>query len=113
MLELHPEIKGIWTGSWFNDPAIETVSPRLTYLRKMPQDNGAYAFYSNLASTSGALSKSKTRQKLYEEKKYIPKSYALIWPRKPLLKWAVSVRASKNPSDLPVSSMDPIPSSQR
>lgn len=97
MMKLHPEIRGLWTGSWFNDPVIETISPRLTYLRKMPQDNGAYVFYSSVAINSGALAKSKTRQKLFEQRKYLPKSYAVIWPRRPLLAWAAVVRAEERP----------------
>ncbi len=97
MLKLHPEIRGVRTGNCFNDPVFETISPRLTYLRKMPQDNGAYVFYSNVEINSGALAKSKTRQKLFEQRKYLPKSYAVIWPRRPLLAWAAVVRAEERP----------------
>ncbi len=90
MLEANPEIKGMYGGSWFYDPALEKISPHLVYLRKRPQDNGARIFYVGVDVDSGALSKSKTRQRLYDEGKYIPKSYALIWSRKSMIDWAKS-----------------------
>lgn len=88
MLSINPEIKGMFAGSWYFDPALETVSPRLAYLRKQPQDNGARIFYSGVDEVGGALSKSSTRQRLYKEGKYMPKSYVLIWPRKKMIEWA-------------------------
>jgi hypothetical protein len=91
MLELNPNIRGMWGGSWFYDPALETVSPRLTYLRKIPQRNGAMLFYSNVEIDGGALSKSETRRKAYAAGTYLPKAYVVIWPRQAMLAWARSI----------------------
>jgi hypothetical protein len=88
MLEVHPEIKGMFGGSWFYDPALEEISPHLVYLRKKPQDNGAKIFFSGVNIHGGALAMSKTRRQLYNEGKYLPKSYILIWPRKQMIEWA-------------------------
>ncbi len=88
MLELNPEIRGMWGGSWFYDPAMAQVSPNLCYLREKPQQNGAKVFFSNISLDSGALAKSKTRRDLYEQGKYMPKAYALIWQRDALIGWA-------------------------
>jgi len=88
MLELHREIKGVHCGSWLYDPALETVSPHLSYMRKLQLDNGALIFYAGVSIQGGALAKSKTRRALYEEGKYIPKSYHIIWPRQRLIAWA-------------------------
>lgn len=96
MLELHPEIKGMWGGSWFYDPALESISPKLVYLRRRPQENGAAVFYSSVNIDGGALSKSKTRQDLYERGEYLPKAYALIWPRRQMIKWARKYKSSLN-----------------
>lgn len=92
MLALNPKVRGMWGGSWFYDPALEEVSPRLAYLRKVPQDNGAFLFYSNVDIVGGALSKSDSRNKAYQEGKYLPKAYALIWPRRQLLAWAAAMQ---------------------
>ena len=88
MLEHHPEMKGMYSASWFNDPALEEVSPRLAYLRKRPQEIGAWVFRIGEDIEGGALSKSATRRKLYEEGKYIPTAYLVVWPRKDLIAWA-------------------------
>ena len=94
MLARNVEIRGMWGGSWFYDPALETISPRLTYLRKVPQENGACVFYSNVDIDGGALAKSASRNKAYEAGQYIPKSYLVIWPRADLIRWAKAVRQS-------------------
>ncbi len=94
MLQLHPEIRGVWMGSWFNDPEIANISPRLTYLRKMPEENGAVVFFNEISINGGALQKSKARKNLYNEGKYLPKSYIVIWPRQPLLRWAEAHRSA-------------------
>ena len=88
MLERHPEMKGMYSASWFNDPALEEVSPRLAYLRKVPQENGAWVFRVGEDIEGGALSKSATRRKLYEDGKYIPTAYLVVWPRKEIIAWA-------------------------
>lgn len=89
-LVLNPEIKGLFSGSWFYDPALEKISPHLSYLREIPQKNGAKIFYSgpDHGALSNALAKSKTRRRLYEEGKYLPVSYYMVWPRNDLIKWA-------------------------
>lgn len=96
MMERHPHIRGMYGGSWFYDPALAVVSPRLTYLRTRPQENGALLCYSNADPHGGALATSDTRRALYETGQYLPKAYALIWPRAPLLAWARTYAAEQN-----------------
>ncbi len=88
MLKYHPETKGVFRASWFCDPALEEVSPNLAYIRKMPQDNGADVFYIGPDKTGGPFARSQTRRRLFEEGKYLPKTYILIWPRKSLISWS-------------------------
>lgn len=87
---LHPQVLGMYGGSWFYDPALGTISPRLNYLRVIPQEGGAYLLFDsvNEHSTEDATATSPTRKKLYSEGKYQPKSYALIWPRAAQIRWA-------------------------
>lgn len=85
MLAIYPSVRGMWGGSWFYDPALEEVSPRLSYLRKVPAENGAYVFYSNIDIDGGALATSESRKKAYESGNYLPKSYSLMWPRRAML----------------------------
>jgi hypothetical protein len=88
MLERNEEIKGMCGGSWFYDPQLEFISPRLMYLQRIPLNNGASLFHVGEDKTGNAIAKSKTRLNLYNKGKYKPQSYLLIWPRRELIEWA-------------------------
>lgn len=88
MLKCHKHIKGVFGGSWFYDPRLVEISPHLEYLQTIPFYNGAFRFYIGVDRTRNAFSASKKRLVLYNEGKYNPKSYLMVWPRDVLLKWA-------------------------
>jgi len=90
LLRKHPEVLGMAGTSWFYDPQLDSVSPNLSYLRLRPMERGASVIWSGTTEfdISSATAKSNTRRRLYEEGKYIPVSYSLLWPRKQLLAWA-------------------------
>jgi hypothetical protein len=90
LLEKQAEVKGIFGTSWFFDPKLESISPHLTYLRTIVTNNGGAVFYggSSCQAVKDATLKSRTRRRLYEEKKYLPASYTVIWPRRKLISWA-------------------------
>ncbi len=92
LYKLHPGAKGMFGGSWFYDPAVLQISPRLAYLQSIPLYGGAQSF---LVASEGehvhdAIATSPTRRKLYEEGRYHPKSYMLIWPRARQISWAAA-----------------------
>ena len=97
LLELNAPVKGIFGESWFFDPALENISPRLNYLRKLPCENGGQLFRvcSNIHSIRNATLKSPTRSALYQEGRYMPTDYLLIWPRNRLIGWAKKVMNGK------------------
>ena len=97
MMERHPHIRGMYGGSWFYDPALEKISPRLAYLRTRPEENGALVCYSNDDPHGGALATSDTRRELFEKGDYLPRAYALIWPRAAMLQWAKKFAAGQKP----------------
>jgi hypothetical protein len=68
---------------------LASISPHLTYLREVPEDNGAAIFFveADPQGRSGALTKSPTRQRLFQEGKYLPKIYMRVWPRQAMLDW--------------------------
>ena len=70
------------------------ISPRLLYLRVMPQENGAELFYWGPSSDDedNATAKSATRRRLVKEGKYVPTCYYLVWLRQDILKWAKARR---------------------
>ena len=45
---LHPKVLGMYGGSWFYDPALAQISPRLAYLREIPQKGGAIVLFDSV-----------------------------------------------------------------
>ena len=90
LLLRHPWVKGMVGTTWFFDPKIVEISPRLAYTQTTPLTNGAFlvrhgpaALYTKLATAT-----SPTRRALVEEGSYVPTGYSLIWPKVGLLHWA-------------------------
>jgi hypothetical protein len=87
MLVVNPEIRGYFGSSWLYDPVLTDISPRLAYHLEEPLGHGAVLLFSRVDIKGGALAKSQTRQALYEAGQYLPSSYALIWPRRDMIRW--------------------------
>ncbi len=87
LMKLNPRIRGLYRRSWFLDPKLEDISPKLGYLRKVPLQNGArlFAAGSTKKDIKYALAVSPKRRRLYAEGRYLPTGYAYIWPRKEFL----------------------------
>jgi hypothetical protein len=92
LLRAHSEVLGLASTSWLYDPQLESVSPRLTYVRLRPVERGASIVWSGTSDFDirSATLKSANRRRLYAEGKYIPVSYTLLWPREKILAWANS-----------------------
>lgn len=89
LLKMNPEIKGMQGGSWFYDPALSTISPRLAYLRAVPCQNGAAIFFLGTEDhTSSALSTSASRVENFKAGEYVPRAFVLAWPRDALIRFA-------------------------
>lgn len=100
LLVRNPEVKGVFGTAWFYDPRIETISPRLAYLRSRRLERGARGFRygSHPSAVRDALARSDTRRRLYEAGEYLPIAYYLVWPRADLLRWAERARSADRPS---------------
>lgn len=95
LLLLNPPYKGVIASSWFRDPQLAAISPKLRYLRDYPERHGARMFLvgPDTDASSGALARSPTRKRLYCEGKYIPMIHMMVWPRSALLRWHTDTRA--------------------
>ncbi|WP_372628155.1 hypothetical protein [Arsukibacterium sp.] len=88
LLLLNPQLKGVVGACWFYDPAITTVSPRLAFISQLLSEMQASWFYSHAeGESSGAFSRSATRQHAYAAGQYKPKNYVIFIPRRRLLAW--------------------------
>lgn len=91
LLEADENKKGILvSGAWLFDPALENISPELSYLRQLPQDNGAIFIPTDIATSSvqDALRLSPHRKALHDAGEYNPRSYILVWRRADVIQWA-------------------------
>ena len=90
LLKLHPKVAGMVGTTWYYDPALSKVSPRLTYLRRLPMDNGAFLVRHGTTAFDirSATATSPTRRALYEAGQYVPVSCSMLWPREKLIAWA-------------------------
>jgi hypothetical protein len=84
----NPHIKGAYGSSWYLDPQIQFISPRLGYIREISEKNGCEFFHmgSNSQTIQDATAKSPTRRRLYDQGKYVPTAYMLIISRNRLTK---------------------------
>jgi len=87
----NPGILGMFGGSWFYDPQLREISPRLAYLMDTPCRAGAHLL---LTDTEGdfvqdAISTSPSRRKLFETGEYKPCRYTLVWGKRRQTQWAI------------------------
>ncbi|CAN7254506.1 hypothetical protein [Brevundimonas sp. LjRoot202] len=90
ILRRRPEMAGMLGSSWFYDPPLEQISPRLAYLRVNPLKHGAFMVHQGPGDihTQRAATSSPTRAALIETGEYIARSWIVAWPRAALIRWA-------------------------
>lgn len=89
LLQLNPGLRGWLSSSWFLDPQLARISPRLAYLRETPGERSlTYLFVqTDPKGESGALARSPTRRRLFEAGQYQPRIYMRVCPRSQALAW--------------------------
>lgn len=90
LLELYPTVRGMVATSWFYDPALSEISPRLAYLRQLPVDNGAMLVKHGTTEFDvlSATATSPTRRALFEAGKYKPICCSILWDRHDIMAWS-------------------------
>jgi hypothetical protein len=90
-MQLQPHIKGFAACSWFRSPATHRVSPHLAWLSRVFEDNGGLVVESGRdRPDSGALGRSRTRRRLYEQGLFTPTRGLVLWPRDAMIAWAAA-----------------------
>jgi hypothetical protein len=86
----NPQTRAVYGSSWFYDPALAATSPRLTYIYSTAEQAGGRFFVLGPDSSGDAFVRSPTRRRLAEAGKYVPMSWAVIWPRQELIRRAAN-----------------------
>lgn len=96
LLDRFPEYGGLLNSSWFFDPVVAEISPRLAYLQERHLEGGAIRIRLGTSplQVQSATAKSETRLALYREGRYEPTCYAFFWPRKEIISWAGQARGN-------------------
>jgi hypothetical protein len=98
LLKMNTNIIGIFGISWFFDPQLTNISPRLRYLKELVTINGGEIFFlgSSEHGIRDAISKSSNRLEMYNSGLYTPKDYLIIWTRKSIIEWADKQKSNPN-----------------
>ena len=89
LLEQNPDHRGWFSSSWLIDPALEQISPHLSHMRTVPENNGGAIFYMEDDPTgkTGALATSRTRRRMFKSGLYQPRIFLRVWPRSSAIAW--------------------------
>lgn len=87
--ERKPELAGMIGSSWFYDPPLTEISPRLAHLRLNPLKGGAFMVHQGPGDihTQRAGTASPTRKALIDSGDYTARSWLMAWPRDSLIAW--------------------------
>ena len=90
-LERQPDVKGFAAWSWFRSPGTHAVSPHLAWMSRVFLEHGGFVSECGPDDPAhGALHRSATRRRLYEQGKYVPTKGLVMWPRRAMIAWARS-----------------------
>lgn len=94
-LRMNPHIRGLLATSWWYDPQLSRVAPHLAFLREGSLAHGGTLLRSGPTegARKDALAHSPERQRLHANGEYLPVSYAVLWTRETLMKWAAQTRS--------------------
>ena len=86
LLDANPDYKGHNGSAWFYDPNMRHISPHLSYIAQISKSGGAYHFNLGEDRSGYALSKSKKRQKLFNDGLYRPLLYMVVWHKEDMIR---------------------------
>ena len=90
LLEKNLKARGMIGTAWFYDPLLLNISPKLAYLQIHPIAGGAFRLKHgvNDIDIARATAKSAKRKMLYDQGRYRPRAYSLLWVRDSMMAWA-------------------------
>lgn len=97
LLDDRPTIKGVYSCSWWHDPAVAAISPNLDFLNTIALKGGArlYPMGSDDHVVAQATRLSVERSRKLRDGSYDPVRYMLVWARRDLLRWAADQSAGQ------------------
>ena len=90
LMKHRPDIAGLCGASWFFDPKLAIISPKLGFVRQLAEAGGArfLRLRTDPDQTAFALERSPTRRRIASAGEYIPCCFGMYWLRSDLIAWA-------------------------
>jgi hypothetical protein len=87
---MRPDLAGVYAASWLYDPQLASVSPKLTFVRKIAEAGGArfLRLRTDPVQIAYATAHSPVRRQLMQSGAYSPTCYGLHWDRHAFIAWA-------------------------
>jgi hypothetical protein len=88
LVRARPEVRGLISTAWYNDPRVAEISPHLAYLREALEEVGGTRFRIGRSAqvVQDALTRSSRRRRLFEAGSYSPAAFLVIVARAGLLR---------------------------
>jgi len=89
LLQRNDSVWGVFRSSWFLDPTLGEISPKMAFLSETPANHGAELYDGGPCSEDDirkATSMSPERSHLYETGAYVPRNYFYFWPREAVIR---------------------------
>jgi hypothetical protein len=95
LLEQRPDVRGLVSTAWWNDPAVSRISPHLSYLRDWFERYGAGVFVIGTSAdvVQDAITLSFERRRQVESGEYQPTAYLGLASRSQVLAFARGARS--------------------
>jgi hypothetical protein len=102
LMELRPDLAGVYGASWIYQPEIATISPNLAFGRETAEATGGrlVRLRADPVQTAYALARSPTRRRLYMSGEYKPVCHGMFWTRQALIDWSRADRAKSQGAGL-------------
>ena len=90
LMRHRPDIAGLYGASWFFDPQLAIISPKLRFVRQLAEAGGArfLRLRTDPDQAAFALERSPTRRRLANAGEYVPSCFGMYWLRSDLIDWA-------------------------
>jgi hypothetical protein len=91
-LKARPDLAGVFSASWLNDPKLASISPHLGFVERTGGESGAelIKLRTEPEQTAFAASRSPSRRRLIETGQYTPECFGLSWTRSALINWSTN-----------------------
>ncbi|MEZ5935903.1 MAG: hypothetical protein R3F54_29125 [Alphaproteobacteria bacterium] len=90
ILQDRPDVKGMYSCSWWHDPVAIAISPNLAFLNDLPLGGGARLFRMSASEQTVRVATRLSRERTarFRQGSYHPTRYVVVWGRRDLLAWA-------------------------